>query len=91
MKRGFTLVEALLVLFILSSAFLLVHPVFYKSSMSDESIYLKQLEAMALNERVYINDDFWFNANGNINHAGTSMIQGSYCIFQLGFGRFRCE
>ncbi|AMC94637.1 hypothetical protein AOC36_04990 [Erysipelothrix larvae] len=50
-----------------------------------------QLEAMAEKTRCTVNENLWFNKNGNINQAQTQQFGRKTCVFQLGFGRFKCE
>lgn len=90
MKQGFTLIEMLLVLIIIT----IVSNLSIKkitTTKNYENIELKQLKAMATGQRVYVNDTIWFNHNGNINHGQTLKINGKTYVFQLGFGRYRIE
>ena len=66
-------------------------PVYISKTNTSLNILDVQLEAMAKSERVYLNDNIWFNARGNINQAITTNLKGFTCVFQLGFGRFKCE
>lgn len=89
-KTGFTLIEMLIVMSLitlLTTIFLI--PNFFKES--DMAIIDLQLEAMASGKRKYYSKDLWFNGRGNINLGQTININGMSCIFQLGFGRYRCE
>lgn len=91
MNKGFTLVEILVVMFtstIFSSLFFVVFRVPQYEYINPVAC---QLEAFAKRKRCYFKDSIWFNQNGNINRAATHKIGNTTCVFQLGFGRFRCE
>lgn len=91
-NKGFTLIEVLVVMFIISVfSVIFMLPVYISSANTSLNILDVQLEAMAKSERVYLNDSIWFNERGNINQAITTNLKGFTCVFQLGFGRFKCE
>ena len=86
------MIESLLVVFIISMLTLLFSTPFINRNKSDStSIIFKQLMSMRNLERKEIDQDLWFNENGNINKAQTRKIRGKICVFNLGFGRFYCE
>lgn len=94
--KGFTLIEMLLVLSILSIGMMAVLPRFKnltRPSSFSSDILSQQLNAMVLAQQ-HCSDylpQICFNAFGNINQAGTYRLGGRTYIFQLGFGRFRYE
>lgn len=91
MNKGFTLIEMLLVLMVVTILTL----VFSTQLKLYEVEYFDpiqcQLKAMATRERCQFNSTIHFNQNGNINHAQTIKFHDKTCIFQLGMGRYRCE
>lgn len=91
--RGFTLLELLLVLTVITIVSLISLTRWEFKSHGDKNIDVisAQLHSMRDQETVHINDNLYFNGNGNINHAQTIRYDNKTCIFQLGFGRFYCE
>ncbi len=91
MNKGFTLIEVLVVMFILT----VLGSVFSIGLVEFESEYFNpktcQLKAMATKEKCQFNKTIRYNENGNINHAQTFKVNNRVCIFQLGMGRYRCE
>ena len=86
------MVEMLVVMFVMGMmALLFIGPTYFMDQSFSSSIVEAQLEAMALNKRVSLSDSLWFNARGNINQPQRIRYKGFQCVFQLGFGRFRCE
>ena len=91
--RGFTLLELLLVLSVITIVSLISLTRWEFKSHGDKNIDIisAQLFSMRDQESIYVNDDLYFNGNGNINHAQTIHYDNKTCVFQLGFGRFYCE
>lgn len=91
MNKGFTLIEMMLVLFILVSLTLIfsIKPTLFHYDYFNP-VHC-QLKAMSSKEKCELNKTLHFNANGNINHAQTISINKKTCVFQLGMGRYRCE
>lgn len=98
-KSAFTMMESLFCLSILMVMLLLSLPNTHYSShfinsqqQWTQTIYLTQLKAMTTKSTCLLdNTHLTFNANGNINHAATIILDGHKCIFQLGSGRFYFE
>ena len=90
-NKGFTLIEVLVCLLIISLILLFSMNSFIKFSNSYFNPVYYQLEAMATKKRTKMDSVIWFNENGNINQARTIKINNKKCVFQLGMGRFRCE
>lgn len=95
LNKGYSLIETIFVLFILSVFVLLITPI-YKTSIKRNSsliineIVMVQYEAILQsyyeeydNEEVYIR----FNRIGNVNMANTYEIEGNEIIVSLGTGR----
>lgn len=92
-NRGFALIEVIITLFILS---VLIHlslritkeeKDFEDQAFFDHYLYV-QTESLLKNEVNYIQEDIWFNANGNINQARTlTLPSGRTYILELGGGR----
>ncbi|NMB18484.1 MAG: prepilin-type N-terminal cleavage/methylation domain-containing protein [Erysipelothrix sp.] len=90
-KRGFTLLEMLIVMFITSYIVLFALPKLHLVEYLYFNPTHAQLKAMATKTRVVVIDGLWFNENGNINQAQTVIVGKKKCIFQLGMGRYRCQ
>ena len=88
---GFTLVETLVVmsaLLVMSSVF---SNIFNTKQQYVESIESLQIKSMFNMQRVFINDRYWFNRNGNVNLSGYFKHGSDECIIYLGYGRYHCE
>lgn len=94
MNDGFSLIEVLLVIGILSLLSLLVMPL---SSIAvaaeipiDTEILEAQVTALYLRSKYEVNhlDNVYLNSIGNINHAQTLSFKGKKVVLHLGFGRF---
>lgn len=90
-KRGFTLLEMLIVIFITCFIVLFALPKLHLVEYLYFNPTHAQLKAMATKTRVVVIDGLWFNENGNINQAQTVIVGKKKCIFQLGMGRYRCQ
>lgn len=92
-NKGFTLLELLVVLSMLTIVSLLTMTCwqFFASKDDAMDILYKQVLAMHTQDKVFIRQSLYFNGNGNINHAQTLKFNRITCTFQLGFGRFYCE
>ncbi len=91
MNKGYTLLEVLLVMFTLTMLSSLFFVVFKRPSYTYINPVACQLDAFSNHSRCYFTKDIWFNQNGNINKARSVKLGKFDCVFQLGFGRFRCE
>lgn len=92
-NKGFTLLELLLVVSMLTIVSLLTMTrwQFFASKDDTINILYKQVHAMRVQDKVLVNKSLYFNGNGNINQAQTLKFNHKTCRFQLGFGRFYCE
>lgn len=90
-NKGFTLIEVLLVLFIISLFGIIFFPIIHMPSSQLFDPEACQLKAMALKQHCNFTDSLSFNRNGNINHAQTIVNNKKTCVFQLGMGRYVCE
>ena len=92
-SRGFTVLELIVVLFIVVTfTFTVSFKVFKQNKVNEEIKILEaQSEALLRRERINYDKNIWFNHNGNINRAQSRKINKKTCVFQLGFGRFYCE
>lgn len=99
--NGFTLLEMLLVLILLSILTLMALPVKPLLVSKDltrhfkETVLLSQIKAIANGETVSLTHPYdsnvgylSFNSLGNINQAQTIQVGDHFFIFQLGSGRF---
>ncbi|MGI6608707.1 MAG: prepilin-type N-terminal cleavage/methylation domain-containing protein [Erysipelotrichaceae bacterium] len=94
-NRGYSLIETIFVLFILSIFILIVTPIYRaginrSSSLIINEIVMVQYEAILESyyeeydsEEVYIR----FNRTGNVNMANTYDIEGNEIVVSLGTGR----
>ncbi|AGN24162.1 hypothetical protein K210_02685 [Erysipelothrix rhusiopathiae SY1027] len=89
-SMNFTLCEILLVVFILSISLRMFLSLRVESK-NEPALLEYQLNAMEHLETVPIHEHHWFNANGNINKAGTFRVNKYTCVIQLGFGRYQCD
>ncbi|QIK70153.1 prepilin-type N-terminal cleavage/methylation domain-containing protein [Erysipelothrix sp. HDW6C] len=90
--KGFVLSELLIVVAIITAfSLLVIVPIRIVIRDRPSSILSIQINAMYEMKRVKYDSRIWFNANGNVNRAGTYEVLGKTCIIQLGFGRYRCE
>ena len=90
-REGFTLVELLIVLSVVSVLTLMVDWRISKLTVNYDNPLHCQIEAMAHKKQCVWLKGLHFNENGNINHAQTIKYKGKTCVFQLGMGRFHCE
>lgn len=92
-KRGFTLLEMMTVLFVISVLMVLslssIH--IYANFDPTPKLHYLQLKAMYEQKQNVYSKSLWFNKNGNVNHAQSILIDGYICTVQLGFGRLNCE
>lgn len=88
---GFTLLEMMLVMVVLSVLSLLFLRYTAPPSIPDTVVIYYQLQAMDELRRVQVSERLWFNHNGNINAGQRHTIDDRSCVFTLGFGRYRCE
>lgn len=92
-KRGFTLLEMMTVLFVISILMLLtlssMH-IYFNTDPTSKLCYL-QLKSMYERKTQAYSKSLWFNKNGNVNHAQSILENGYSCTVRLGFGRFNCE
>ncbi len=94
-KKGFTLIESLFVIFIMTIMLLLcTKSVYHNKNLNIQQkvssyIYQTQTTAMVNKERQDLGiAKLHFNENGNINKAATVKIGNTNFVFQLGAGRF---
>ena len=98
--KGFTLIEILIVIFVMTLTFFVIKIKIPESSLDVENeIVASQLEAIAKRKTIYLDEEIcpilncWFNAKGNINKPVTLYIeQGGIkyeLVIWLGFGRFK--
>lgn len=97
LKRGFTLLEMMLFLFITSILFSLsyfVQPQLSINTFEDDYL-LSQLKAMSYQTTVTLKSDYEsnshnlsFNAWGNVNQAQTIIVNQVQYTIQLGAGRY---
>lgn len=98
--KGYSLVEAMLVLIIIAVCYLLVLPAVFKTEAEDQPVeeltnkLLKcQLQAIMEDDTVEFEDeqyddyDISFNRRGNVNMARRIMLNGNDLIISLGTGR----
>lgn len=92
-NKGFTLVELILTISIITSSGLLSIHYWQNTKLEKPNIDIlfSQTEAMKKQKTIKLSNNLWFNANGNINQAQTVKLKEKKCVFQLGFGRFYCE
>ena len=93
-KKGFTLLEMLVCLFVLSSLGLVVVPMMKSYDFRAETVVLDALylqsEAMALKETCSAQIqgiDFTYHPNGNPSMCSSYMLNGKRIIVHLGWGR----
>lgn len=90
-NKGFTMVEILLVLLMISLISLVIGmPLVLESKTTTQATHY-QLEAMAKQKTIAFRDGITFNHRGNINQGKTIYINQRKCVFQLGMGRYLCE
>lgn len=98
---GFTLIEVIFCVFIISSLSLLAVPMIrFDPQLKKENIITEvhyyQIQSMIQKQTFPLVIDkqetmFTYNSHGNINHGGRLTIDKIECIFQLGVGRVRFE
>ena len=89
-KKGFSLLEILLTLVIVSSMLVLTLPLY--SELDLKHLYFlneylsKQKDSLISHERNDLDYDVSFNENGRVNHANTIDINNHKVIVHLGNG-----
>lgn len=91
--KGFTLLEMMVILFVIGVIMVLGLPIvhIYSSMDPTSKIHYIQLKAMYEQNQQGYSSTLWFNKNGNVNHAQSIRIENYNCTIQLGFGRVLCE
>lgn len=90
-NRGFTLIESLIVIFIVSTMSLVLVAKPFKIIEFRRPLTHYQIDAMTSKQRVNFVQEHWFNGDGNANRSGRFSYFQKNCLVYLGYGRYVCD